>query len=383
MESSDGERSDWKPGWALAFCSGQHNPDVILRELREVLGEIPVVGGATYGAITSDHLGYTGYECAVGVFGVPLPAENLVTGRGLEEGERDTGVRLGEKMAQWGSEAPVLMFYDSVRSSGPPPDLHLASRLLDGVYDGLDGSDPFLIGAGTFTDQFRDGYVFAGQEVLRHSAVAVRMPGEWDTHTTITHGCIPVSSFREITRAEGPVVYELDGEPALDVLIDMLGSANEADIPLELTLGQKQGDPYAPDDESAFVNRLIIGTDPGERSVRLFEADFEEGSRVQIMSRDNREMLDSTRRRTNQLARELDGTEQAFALYIDCAGRTSSFCGAEEEEAGIVQRLLPERLPLLGFYSGTEIAPLRGRSQPLDYTGVLTIFTETPPYDGG
>ena len=81
-----------------------------------------------------------------------------------------------------------------------------------------------------------------------------------------------------------------------------------------------------------------------------------------------------------------------FALYIDCAGRTSAFSGADVEEAAILQyrqsaradleqaELGPET-PLLGFYSGVEIAPLLGRSRPLDWTGVLTLFTLEEPTD--
>jgi hypothetical protein len=290
-EALHGARCGEVPGWALAFCGEQHDPEVVLEELRQVLGDVTIVGGGTYGAITSRYIGYTGYECLVCVFSDPLPADGVASVRGLNEGERGPGRRVGEQMAQWGEEGAVLLFYDSVRDSGPPPELNVASRLLEGLYEGLDGGKPELLGAGTFINQFRDGYVFDGREVVRGGAVAVRLPREWETHTAIMHGCIPVSSFHEITRAEGPVVYELDGEPALD------------------------------------------GADP------------------------------------------------LLALYIDCAGRTSSFCGAEEEEAEIVQSLLGPEVPLLGLYSGTEIAPLMGRSRSLDYTGVLSIFCGESVHD--
>jgi hypothetical protein len=188
------------------------------------------------------------------------------------------------------------------------------------------------------------------------------------------HGCIPVSSFLEITRIDGAVVYELDGRPALEVVQEMMGSPAD-NLSLAVTLGKKHGDLYAAYDEAACVNRLIIGSNLEDGSVTLFEADFDAGDIVQVMSRDNLLMVESVQRRTRELLACPGQKEPVFALYVDCAGRTCSFSGAEVEEAGMVQAELGEEIPLLGFYSGVEIAPLLGRSRPLDWTGVLTLFT--------
>jgi hypothetical protein len=49
------------------------------------------------------------------------------------------------------------------------------------------------------------------------------------------------------------------------------------------------------------------------------------------------------------------------------------------EEAAEVQKVLGERnIPLIGFYSGVELAPLLGRTRGLDWTGVLTILARKP-----
>ena len=37
---------------------------------------------------------------------------------------------------------------------------------------------------------------------------------------------------------------------------------------------------------------------------------------------------------------------------------------------------LQASFPLLGFYSGVEIAPFGSYSRPLDWTGVLTLLTQ-------
>jgi hypothetical protein len=361
--------------WALAFCGGRHSQEDVLGGMRSQLGEVGIIGGSAVGVITNTSLGYTGYECALVAFPASIPEPTIVVANGMDAGEVETGRRLGEELGDVAHDGDtVLLFYDSIRG-GPPPVLYIGSRLVDGIYQGLAGKHVKLIGAGTVGDfSLSESYIFDGRGAAKHGAVAVVMPSALDSHTSIMHGCIPVSSFLEVTKIEGAVVYELDGRPALEVLGAMLGSA-ASNLSLVVTLGQKQGDPYAPYDESAYVNRLIISANPQDGSVTLFEADFQEGSQVQVMSRSNQVMIESVQARTRALLASLGQQKPIFALYIDCAGRASSFSGSDVEEGSILQAELGEEIPLLGFYSGVEIAPLVGRSHPLDWTGVLTLFT--------
>jgi hypothetical protein len=366
--------------WSLVFSGGRHNQDAIIHGVRSQLGEVEIVGGTAVGTITNSSMGYTGYELALAVFPSSIPEPNMVAEGGLDKDEAQVGKRLGTRLRDVTSEGDtVLLFYDSVRSA-PPPVLNVGSRLLDGLYEGLDGKHLSLVGAGTVGDfQITGSHVFDGHQPVKNTAVAVALPSIMQSQTTIMHGCIPVSSFLEITGIDGPIVYELDGQPALKVLQELLGieqgSPLAEKISLIVTLGAKHGDPYAPYDESAYVNRLIISTNPEDGSVTLFEADFQEGTKVQLMSRDNQLMVESVRKRTSGLLQSIGSLKPAFALYIDCAGRTSAFSGSEIEEASVLQAELGREIPLLGFYSGVEIAPLMGKSRPLDWTGVLTLFT--------
>ncbi len=371
---------DQTAGWALVFAGGQHDRAALLQGLRSELGQVPIVGGAAIGTITHEALSYTGMECAVAVFSTAVPEPTLVKVDDLGQGEiaagRQLGARLGE-VTRAGDT--VLLFYDSLRS-GPPPVLYVGSRLLDGIYQGLNDKPLNLIGAGTIGDfQFVESYIFNGNEAVKHQAIAVVLPSEIQSHTAVMHGCTPASAFLEITRIEDAVVYELDGRPALTVLLEMLGqSGNKAlgsNLSLVVTLGEKHGDLFAPYEESAYVNRLILGSNPDDGSVTLFEADFKVGTKVQVMARNNEVMLESVHQQTEALLARMASKKPFFAFYIDCAGRSSAFSGAEREEAGIIQTKLAADIPLLGFYSGVEIAPLMGRSRPLDWTGVLTLFT--------
>jgi len=234
------------------------------------------------------------------------------------------------------------------------------------------------------TDMNMSGaWVFDGSGVSKHAALALVFPPGIAAETVILHGCRPVSAFMEITRIDAATVYELDGQPALHVIERMLGlpigQSRGHELSLVATLGQKRGDPFAPYDENAYVNRLILRANPESGSITLFEPDFALGAQVQIMSRDNALMIESVRRGVAGLTSAVAGGDNLLALYIDCAGRASARSGAPVEEAEVVLQTIDPRIPFMGFYSGVEIAPFAGEpSRPLDWTGVLSVLSRAP-----
>ena len=369
-----------QPALLLAFCGGKHDPQALQAELRRVFGPVPVFGGSAAGAIGRNGFGYSGFELGLVGFVDPAVTPRGVVTRQLLVDERAAGAELGTRVAEIAGEGDlVMLFFDSVATVAPLR-LHPASSIVDGFHAGAGGHPVCLVGGGLLTDMnLAGGWVFDGEDVIKHAAIALVFPPTVRADTVIMHGCRPVSTFMEITRIDGAEVYELDGRPALTVIERMLGlplgGARGHELTLTATLGEKQGDPFAPYDENAYVNRLILRANPETGSVTLFEQDFARGTRVQIMSRDNSLMLESVRRGVAEMNQALQGAEALLGLYIDCAGRGSARSGAPVEEAELVQRGLQANVPLLGFYSGVEIAPFAGGlARPLDWTGVLTVL---------
>lgn len=368
------------PRLLLAFAGGKLDPQAVRAALRESLGDVPVYGGSAAGAISRAGAGYSGFELGLIAFDDPDTTPRVMLTRGLDVDERQAGAALGAQVrAAVTRESVVILLFDSVAST-QPPRLHAASSIVNGFNEGLGDAPVYLVGGGLLTDMNMSGaWVFDGDGVSKHAVVALVFPPNIMAETEILHGCRPVSAFMEITRVEGATVYELDGEPALKVIERMLGlpigGGRGQELSLVATLGQKQGDPYAPYDEKSYVNRLILSADAATGSITLFEPDFERGTLVQIMSRDNGLMLDSVRRGVQEINKGLAGHDNLLGLYIDCAGRASARSGSAVEEADLVVRGLDDRLPFLGFYSGVEVAPFAGQqARPLDWTGVLTVL---------
>jgi hypothetical protein len=369
-----------QPELIVAFCGGKLDPHAVRAAILEAFGPVPVVGGSAAGVISCAGSGYSGFELGLIAFYDPLTTPEVLLSRSLDRDERAAGAELaGQVRRLTSAEAVVMLLFDSVASS-QPPRLHHASSIVGGFNEALGDAPVHLLGGGLLTDMnLSSAWVFDGQGVTKHAALALVFPSAVEAETVILHGCRPVSAFMEITRIDGATVYELDGEPAIKVIERMVGlpvgGSRGQELSLVATLGQKQGDPYAPYDENAYVNRLILSADAERGSITLFEPDFELGTQVQVMSRDNGLMLDSVRRGVADITRSVVGRDNLLALYIDCAGRASVRSGSVIEEADLVVQGLDTGVPLLGFYSGVEIAPFNGAtSRPLDWTGVLTVL---------
>ncbi|MDD2877946.1 MAG: FIST N-terminal domain-containing protein [Acidiphilium sp.] len=368
------------PDLILAFVGGKHDPAAALGALQETFPGVALTGGSSAGAISTAGFGYTGFEIGLIAFQGADMTPQVVTTSDLLRGETQAGEDLGRLVRDRAADGSVvLLLFDNVASSSPL-QLHPASQLMAGFQKGLGDRLLHVIGGGLLTDiNLSDSWMIVNGCICKHAMAALIFPSNIKASTVILHGCRPVSSFFEITRIEGAEVLELNDEPALTVVERMLGlelgTTSGQQLSLVATLGQKQGDPFAPYDENNYVNRLILQANPASGSITLFEPDFAVGTRVQIMSRDNLLMLESVERGVADLGNRIAGETCLLALYIDCAGRASVMSGAATEEADLVLRSLVPAFPFMGFYSGVEIAPFAGNySRPLDWTGVLSVF---------
>ena len=221
----------------------------------------------------------------------------------------------------------------------------------------------------------------------------------------VTQGCQPVSKLRRVDAADNNVVTEIDGEPALDVLLrDLdvsLGKPHEALAAIRATLvGLLRGSDASGDNAmgrggnfgSDVIVRHIVGLDPGRRGIAVADQ-VETGMQLAFCQRNMQAAKADLIRICAEIREELEPLELtmetasalaasqaesaphparriAGALYVSCSGRGGPHFGGPSAELQIVRRALGD-VPLVGFFAGGEIA----RHHLYGYTGVLTVFT--------
>ena len=383
LQSGGIERADL----LLAFGSGNLDLDQFYQGLRSFVGATtPIVGGSGLGVITRKHLSYEGFPAAVAAIQSESISFAVASAGGLDRGEAATGMKMIDDLVLSAADKLLLLFYDSIRvpaSKAAPPVLNSSAPLLDGVEGKLAGHVP-VFGAGLVGGfDFGPTRQFCGFKSAAQQAVGCLMSGNFTVYQTTMHGCIPLNGvYHKITRMQGNTIFELDGMPVVPMINQLFGSEEwqkERPIISNLTIGINHGERYGVPHEGYYVNRLITGVSPDGTGIGMFEADLELGQEIQFLIRDNRMMQKSVRENTPAILERIkaDGRVPILALYINCGGRTAAYAVTDEEEASEVQRAMRDAgIPLLGFYSGVEIAPMLGRSRGLDWTGVLIILAE-------
>jgi len=365
---------------ALVFATAKHQLAALRDGIREVIGPDPqIVGGNAVGIVTRDSLGYDGTEAGVALFSSDSTVFHTALAEELAGNETETGARLGRQLLSnhLSPDDGLLLFYDTVNLTTDQLRLNMATPLIEGMSQEIP-TWPNMAGMGLLGDmQLQPTQQLFGDRITQQSAMAIQFTGDLQMDTVIMHGCRPAGDYHTITKTDGAVVLEIDHRPALDVVGELLGADSDIgwdDYAFFVTLGVNKGDRYGAFREDDYANRMCIGVDEQRRGLIMFENDLRAGCDVQLMRRSLD--VEYVGQRTRSLLAKLDDRKPVFAFYIDCAGRAAAYCGLDEEDAVEVQKALPPGIPLLGVYSGVEIARVAGDVQALDWTGVLCLFSE-------
>jgi small ligand-binding sensory domain FIST len=220
---------------------------------------------------------------------------------------------------------------------------------------------------------------------------------------------LPINKARRVTQSERNLVIELDGQPALDVLLkDLNVSLEEPAQALQAVRAtlvglMRQAQASAAVNDSSPVGRTgnfgpdvivrhIIGLDPTRRGLAVADL-VAPGMQLAFCQRNAKAARADLMRICAEIREELEpeelpvATVQALgvseleaaphparriagAVYVSCSGRGGPHFGGASAELQIVRHALGD-VPLVGFFAGGEIA----RNHVYGYTGVLTVFT--------
>ncbi|MFO7574460.1 MAG: FIST N-terminal domain-containing protein [Bacteroidales bacterium] len=372
-----------KPDLALVFASAEHDSESLLKGVKSVTGnECVIAGGTSIGVITNDYLGYEGFHAGIMVISAADIGFRTEVVENINSDEYGAGRSMGEKIMflKDYDDPALLLFYDSTRN--PPTPLNpfnQASPFLSGIDKEL-GKMPSMAGVGLISGVMNTKIteLWDNRKSYRDSVLSLVLNGNIRLDTAIMHGCKPASDYHMITRVSGNMILEVDNRPAIEVAAEYLDNPSSIEwkkAMFLITLGVNKGEKYGPFMEENYVNRLVLAADEESGAILLMEGDLKEGDYFQFMRRSiETDMISTT---AKQLLNSIKGKEPLFAFYISCLGRVKRYFGTEKEEAEEIQASIGPEIPLLGIYSGTEIARVKGKVMPLDWTGVFCIFSRT------
>lgn len=180
---------------------------------------------------------------------------------------------------------------------------------------------------------------------------------------------------RTITRAEGNVLFELDGQPALELYKRYLGERAEGlpatGLLFPLAIRGREGEGHS-------VVRTILAVDEASGSM-TFAGDMPEGARAQLMRANFDRLVDGACGAAENARAACQGGGDVLSIAISCVGRRLVLGERAEDEVEATLDVLPPGTHQVGFYSYGEISPVAGGTCELhNQTMTLTTLREDP-----
>ena len=253
--------------------------------------------------------------------------------------------------------------------------------------------DPFSYPAAGFLEQLNEDHPHL--PLVGGLAVADREPGgsalilDDEVHTegavgavirdapvvaVVSQGCAPFGQESVITAAEGNVIHELAGEPALDRLRADLEALTPEQRQMALggVLAGVVIDENRPEYERGdYLIRGLLGMDDATGALVLGEP-VRVGQTLRFHVRDADAADEDLRQALGEAVRH--GTP-AGALLFTCNGRGTNMFPVPHHDARLVSAALGDP-NVAGFFCGGEIGPVGSQTFLHGFTATLAVFLE-------
>jgi hypothetical protein len=282
---------------------------------------------------------------------------------------RMCGEALGRALAS-DELAGIFVLSDGLNING--------SELVGGITSVVGERVPLTGGLAGDGAEFKETLVGGNDRPRNHTVAAV---GFYGKSVKIGHGSAggwdEFGPRRRITRSRGNVLFELDGEPALDLYKRYLGDEAHGLPSTALLFPLRIRDPQRSDYD---LVRTVLAVDHDERSM-TFAGDMPEGFVAQLM-RGNFDRLAAgaaeAARQAAAAGTHKSGERNGVSILVSCIGRRLLMGQKTIDEVEAAGAELDAHWPKLGFYSYGEIAPhgASGVCQLHNQTMTVTTITE-------
>jgi small ligand-binding sensory domain FIST len=210
-------------------------------------------------------------------------------------------------------------------------------------------------------------------QVHDEGAVGVAVSGV-SVATVVSQGCAPIGRDAVVTGADGNIVFELAGKPALQWVRSQIVSLTPEEQALAargLLAGLVIDENKSEYGRGDYLMRGLIGVDEEAESIAVGEQ-VRVGQTLRLHVRDAKTAAEDLR---EGLAGVLGRGAPAGALLFTCNGRGTHMFPAPDHDARLVEATLGTPA-LAGFFCGGEIGPVGGKAFLHGFTATLAVFLE-------
>jgi hypothetical protein len=355
-----------EPDIIWAFGAIRYNQRTLLKGIRSISKDIPVIGCTTDGEITSS--GLSSDTVAVLCLSADQIRFPTVSVPHLSKGSFEAGVKIGD--ALYDCRCKYLQIFSDGLSGN-------ATRVIDGIKKVLGDDIKIAGGAAGDGGQFRCTYQYGDDRILTDSIVAVGFAGDFHYGVGVGGGWTPFGVAKRVTKSIDNIVYELDGQPALQVYEKFLGkyAALLPSVGVEYPLALLGPDGNI--EENGYVlSRATMGVDREKGAIR-FAGDVPEGAFVKMTMGSEQDVIQAAQKAAEDAICQLKKkrpTAMPKAVFIySCMARKIVLGSKAGEEFSHVKKGVGADTPTIGFYTYGEYAPVGKTNMSCFHNETITL----------
>ncbi len=341
----------------FVFASSLFDQQELLSGVTEIFPGLPMGGASTAGEIA--HSGPLAQHSVVVVAcHAPETHVSFANEAHLAKDAAGAGARAAQSALAplSGTRADLLfMFADGLTANG--------SSVLRGIQRAAGTDTPIVGGSAGDDGAYQKTMQYCNGTVHSDSVTVGALAGGFSFSVGVRHGWMPVGLSKTITKSEGNILHEIDGKPAIELYKDYLGDDIE-DLLVNKTLAEVAL-PYPlgltlPGSDELLLRAPFYVDEKGSITCG---GEVPEGAQVRLMLGSKEEAIAAARRAARAARENLAGTPKLILIF-NCHVRDKLYAHGDHarREIQAVHEVFGEEVPLAGFYTYAEQAPVAGIS---------------------
>jgi len=356
-----------KPSFGYIFSTIDHCQDTqnLLHTVRRLTGASALAGASGFGIFTNNmEVEKTGGLAVLLVESDTITPSSFLFPN-LQENNLEAGKKIGRLLKNRAQRDSLLTLF-------PDPLSLFSEAMFDGIEQEM-GEVP-IVGGNAGEDGSRRMTFQWNEENSSCDAVSgMYLTGQFSSLTAITQSCVPMGDPMQITKLKNNVIYEFNGKPALDVLMGVLAELRIDDLDSAAAY-IFIGIPVC-EGENGKVNYLIkniLGMEVETRGI-VVGAALQEGDYIFFALREPGLSKKDLEEMLAEIKPTVEKQKPRFGFYFNCCARGSALYGGLDVDRLTIREKLGD-IPLIGFFTYGEIAPIGKHNFIHNFTGVLTLI---------
>ncbi len=243
--------------------------------------------------------------------------------------------------------------------------------LIKGIQEVVDPSVILSGGLAGDGDRFQKTLVGIDQNIAEGNIVLLGLYGKHiQINTGIKGGWDMFGPEREVTHAEGNILYEIDHTNALDLYKKYLGKYVE-ELPSSALLFPIS---LKVSNTDFSIVRTILSVDEQKKSM-TFAGNLPKGSKIRFMKSNFDRLITAAEEAGAEATSTMENDFPELALIVSCVGRKIVLSNRVDEEIEAVSNSFPNASSIIGFYSYGEIGPMKKNPHSYLHNQTLTVTT--------